>query len=172
MIGVDVLADERDFAHASVRQPLDLGEDFVGRSRRLHAARVRHDAEGAELVAAFLHRDEGGSAAAADRGAVRRGEVIEFVVDRKLGIDRHAVARGARQQVGQTVIALRTYDEINRRCAADDFLAFGLRDAAGDSDHDAPASRRRRVLDPADAAELGIDFLRRFFADVTGVEDD
>ena len=104
--------------------------------------------------------------------AVRRGEMIEFVVDRKLGIDRLAVARGARQQVGQAVIALRPDDEIDRRRAADDFLAFGLRDAAGDRDHDAPAGGGRRVLQAADAAELGIDFLGRLFPDVTGVEDD
>src|SRR5260370_368922 len=130
VIGMAVLADERDFAHAGVRQPLDFGEDFVRRPRRLHAARVRHDAKGAELVAAFLHSDEGRYTAAADRGAARRCEVIEFVVDRELGLDRLAVARGARQQIGQAVIALRTHYEIHRRCAADDFLAFSLRDAA------------------------------------------
>ena len=172
MIGVDVLADQRDFAHAGIRQPLDLGEDFIGRPRRLHATRIRHDAEGAELVAAFLHGDEGGDTAAADRGAARRGQMIEFVVDRELGIDRLAVARGARQQIGQAVIALRTHDEVNNRCAADDFLTFGLRDAAGHRDHHAPAGGGRGVLHAADAAKLGIDLLRRLFADVAGVEDD
>jgi hypothetical protein len=29
VIGVDVLADQRDLAHAGVREPLDLGDDLA-----------------------------------------------------------------------------------------------------------------------------------------------
>ncbi len=60
--------------------------------------------------------------------------MVEFVVDRKFGVDRFAVARGARQQIGQAVIALRTEHQIDRRRAADDLFALGLRDATGDRD--------------------------------------
>ena len=67
VIGVDVLADQRDLAHAGFGQVLDFGEDLLHRPRHFHAARIGHDAEGAELVAAFLHRDEGADAARADR---------------------------------------------------------------------------------------------------------
>src|SRR4051812_21065643 len=49
MIGVDVLTDQGDFAHASVREILYFAEDRLDRPRDFHTARVRHDAEGAEL---------------------------------------------------------------------------------------------------------------------------
>ena len=81
-------------------------------------------------------------------------------------------ARDARQQVGQAVVALRADHEVDRRRAADDLLALGLRDAAGDRDHQLAAVARRRLLQHADAAELGIDLLGRLLADVAGVEDD
>src|SRR6202044_456067 len=79
---------------------------------------------------------------------------------------------GAGQQIGQAVIALWTHNEIDRRHAANDLVTFGLGDAAGDRDGDAPAGSRCGVLHAADAAELGINFLRRLFANVAGVEDD
>ena len=141
VIGVDVLADQRDLAHAGVGQPLGLGDDLRDRPRHLGAARVGHDAEGAELVAAFLHGDEGRHAALADRRAARRREMIELVLDRKLGVD-HLAVLGARQHLGQAVIALRPDHEIDGRRAAHDLLALGLRDAAGDRDRDAAAFAR------------------------------
>ena len=60
VIGVDVLAEQRDLAHAGIGQPLGLGDDLRDRPRDFGAARIGHDAEGAELVAAFLHGEEGG----------------------------------------------------------------------------------------------------------------
>ena len=98
--------------------------------------------------------------------------MVEFVVDRKLGIDGLAVALGARQQFGQAVIALRPEHQIDRRRAADDFFALGLRDAAGDGDDDAPAFGGGRLFHAAHAAEFRIDLLGRLLADVAGVEDD
>ena len=62
--GVDVLAEERDLADAFGREPFGLGDDRLDRPRHLGAARIGHDAEGAELVAAFLHREEGGHSSA------------------------------------------------------------------------------------------------------------
>ena len=136
VIGIDVLSDQRDFAHAGVGQPLDLGHDLVDRAGGFGAARKRHDAERAELVAAFLHGDEGGDAARAHGGGARRGEVVELVVDGKLGIDGVAVALGARMQLRQAMIVLRSDHEIDRRRPADDFFALGLRHAAGDRDEE------------------------------------
>ena len=115
VIGVDVLADQRDLAHAGVGQPLDLGDDLVDRPRHLGAARIGHDAEGAELVAAFLHGDEGRDAARAHRRAARRARCVELVLDRKLGVDARSPLRSARaQQRRQPVIALRSDHEIDR----------------------------------------------------------
>ena len=68
--GVDVLAEQRDLAHAGLGQPLGLGDDLRDRARDFRAARIGHHAEGAELVAAFLHGEEGGDAA---RWRSRRG---------------------------------------------------------------------------------------------------
>ena len=59
VIGVDVLPDQRDFAHAIVGEPQHVVDDPGHRPRHLGAARIGHHAEGAEFVAAFLHGDEG-----------------------------------------------------------------------------------------------------------------
>ena len=50
-------------------------------------------------------------------------------------------SRDAREQFGQAVIALRADHEVDRRRAADDLLALGLRDAARDRDHELRPSR-------------------------------
>ena len=78
----------------------------------------------------------------------------------------------ARHHFRQAMIVLRADHEIDRAGAADDFLAFGLRDAAGDRDHHAAAVARGGLLDLAQPADLRIDLLGGLFADVTGVEDD
>jgi hypothetical protein len=49
---VDRLPEQRDLDHARVGEPLALVDDVVGRAVHLGAARERHDAVGAELVAA------------------------------------------------------------------------------------------------------------------------
>ena len=67
VIGVDVLADQGDLAHAVVGEPLHVVDDLCDRARYFRAARIGHHAEGAELVAAFLHGDESGDSARADR---------------------------------------------------------------------------------------------------------
>src|SRR5580658_4852810 len=108
MVGVDVLPDQRDFAHAGRGQAFDLGEDLRDRARHLGAARVGHYAEAAEAVAALLYRNEGGYAARARRVAARGREKIEFVLDRKFGIDHPPLARDPVNERGQAMIALRS----------------------------------------------------------------
>ena len=112
MIGIDVLSDQRDFAHAGVRQPLDFGADLVDRAGGFRAARIGHDAERAELVAAFLHGDEGGDAARAGGGGARRGEMIELVVDAEIRYrPRGRRARRARaDRAGDDSSAIRPRD--------------------------------------------------------------
>ena len=140
--------------------------------REFGAARVGHDTERAEFVAAFLHRDKSRNAARANCRRARCGEVIELVVNRKIGVDRGAVPLGARQQVGQAMITLRAEHQIDRGRAADNFFALGLRHAAGDcDDHPAPL-RNRRLFQTAHTAKLGVDLLGRLLADMAGVEDD
>src|SRR5262245_54168043 len=70
------------------------------------------------------------------------------------------------------MIALRPHHEIDRRRATEDLLSLGLGHAARDCDGHAPPFARGRLLEHADAAELGIDLVRRLLADVAGIEDD
>ena len=172
VIGVHVLPDQRHLAHARGGQPFDLGDDLADRTRDFAAARIGHHAEGAELVATFLHGDEGGNPALGDRLARRRGEHVEFVLDREFGVDDLLAVLHARHEVGQPVIVLRADHQVDTAGAADDLLALGLCHAAGDRDQHAAALRRGGLLHDADAADLGVDLFRRFFADVAGIEDD
>ena len=81
------------------------------------------------------------------------------------------MAFGARQQLRQMMIALRADHDIDHRRAADDLVAFGLRDAAGHGDAHVAALARGFVLGDAQPPEFGVDFFGGLFADVTGVED-
>jgi hypothetical protein len=172
VIGVDVLSDQRDLAHPGVDEALRFGDDFRRRTRHLRAARIGHHAEGAELVAAFLHGHERGDAARADRRAGRRHQMIELVFGRKLGVDHAALAFGARHEFGQPVVALRAEYHVDDGGAANDLLALGLRHAAGHCDQHAAAVARRAFLERAHAAELRIDLLGGLFADMACVEDE
>jgi hypothetical protein len=127
-------------------------DDRRDRARIFRAARIGHDAEGAELVAAFLHGEERahrtGRAARTRRAKGR--QVVELVLGGELGVERARRARAA-AIIRQAVIALRPDDEIDAGRAADDLGAFGLRDAAGDGDQHAalgcargPSASRRR----------------------------
>src|SRR5690606_18978693 len=87
VISVDVLAEQRDLAHAGFREAAGLGEDLLDRPGDLCAARIGDDAERAELVAALLDGEEGGEAPAQRNRLGRRGKVLELVLRRKFGVD-------------------------------------------------------------------------------------
>ena len=55
VIGVDVLAEQHDFLRALVDHLLRFFHHLRDGAGEFGAARIGHDAEGAELVAAFLH---------------------------------------------------------------------------------------------------------------------
>ena len=171
VIGVDVLPDQRDLAHAIVGKPLHVFDDPGDRARDFGAARIGHHAEGAELVAAFLHGHERGDAAGADRGGLWCRQEAELVLDRKLRLQRAALLLRAGQQLRQVVIALRPDHDVDGRRAANDLGAFGLRDAAGHRDPHLAALARSLVLGDPQPPEFGIDLFGGLFADVAGVED-
>ena len=87
--GIHVLAEQDDLARAGVDQRLRFGDDVVPRPRDFGAARIGHDAIGAEFVAAFLHGEEGARA-----GAAARRQRVEFADRRHVGVDRPGPARG------------------------------------------------------------------------------
>ena len=69
------------------------------------------------------------------------------------------------------MIALRPDHDVDGRRAADDLLALGLRDAAGDRDAHLAAVARGLVLGDAQPPEFGVDLLGGLLADMAGVED-
>ena len=166
-VGVDVLAQEGELAHALGRQMFGLGQDRLHRPGVFRAAGIGHHAEGAELVAALLHGEEGGDAG---DGAIG-GKGVELLFRREIGRQPLAQgAMGAGDQFRQLVVGLRANDEIHRRLAAHDLLALGLGDAAGDGDGHGPAPGRLGQLQRLDPAQFGIGLLGGLFADVAGVE--
>ena len=159
---VDILAEQRDLPHPARDQRARFGDQVREGPARLGAARVGHDAIGAEFVATLLHGQESGRALAA--GALRQR--AELAVERHVEVDRLLAPLGAGDQVGQAVIGLRTDDDIDARRAARDLRPFGLRDAARDRD------RRTAAVLALQPADIRINLLGRLFADVAGVEDD
>ena len=162
VIAVDVLTQKRDFAHPLGHQLFRLRQDAGHRAREFGAARIGHDAKGAELVAALLHGQKGGGA-----GLHRAfGKLVELVLGGEFGVHRALAARHRGHHLGQAVVVLAAHDQIDQRHPAHDLLALGLRDTARDTDRQA----RFRLLEGAQPAQIGIDLFGGLFADVTGVE--
>ena len=85
-IGIDILAEQRDLARAEIGQAAGLIQNLRNGPRVFAAARVGHDAEGAELVATFLHGEEH-----AGTGVhVLRRQCVELVFGGKFGFQRLA----------------------------------------------------------------------------------
>ena len=62
VIGVDVLPQKRDFAHAAFDQIARLLQHALCRARHLCAAGIGYNAECAEFITAFLHSQKRGEA--------------------------------------------------------------------------------------------------------------
>ncbi len=96
--GVDVLAEQRQLHDAGIHEVFRLAENIGERARDLSAARIGNDAERAELVAAFLHGEEGGEAAGFGGGARRQRQAGEFAGNVEIGRDA-AVRDGQRRGI-------------------------------------------------------------------------
>ena len=163
-IGVHVLAEKRHFPDALIGKLGDLHEDVHHRARDLLAAGVGHHAVGAVLRAAFHDRDEGGGAM-----RLRGGQMIELLDFGEAHVDLGTARLNAgAKHVGQTMQGLRSKDHVNAGRAADDVFALLARDAAAHGDQHAGT----RLLDFADAAEVGESLLLGLFTNGAGVDDD
>ena len=160
MPAVDVLAQQRDLAHAARHEVAGFRQDALGRAADLGAAGIGNDTEGAELVAALLHGQEGRGRAACG-GALR--QVVELVLGREVGV--HG-GRLAPRHGGQAVIGLRPHDKVHQRHPADDLVPLGLGHAARDTDLEV----RPLGLERLQAPEVGIELFGRLLADVAGVQ--
>ena len=70
------------------------------------------------------------------------------------------------------MIDLRANHDVDDRRLPQHLLAFGLRDAPRDSNNHLATFARTRSLERAQPAQLGIDLVRCFLADMAGIQDD
>jgi hypothetical protein len=169
--GVDVLTKQGQLAHAGLGQNFRLADDAGGRAGGFRAARVGHDAEGAELVAALLNGEESRNSARAGALRPRRGDVVELVLDREFRVDDAAPRLSPPQQIGQAMVILRTDDEIDGFLPTQDFGAFGLRHAAGDRDARVAAGGGALLFQLAQLAQFGEDLFGGALPNMAGVEN-
>ena len=163
-IGVDVLAEQIDLAHALFGERSDFGHDIVERPADFLAACIGHHAVGAVFGAAFHDRDEGGDAFLA-----RLGQMIEFFDFREGNVHLCALCTFARlDHLRQAMQGLRTEYQIDIRRALDQGGAFLACDTAADADHEIRLVR----LQFAPAAELREHLLLRLLADRAGIDQD
>ena len=172
MVRIDVLTDQRDLPDARASKPSDFLQDRADRPRDLGSARIGHDAERAEFVAAFLDGDESGRAAARDRLARARRQPRKLALGREVSVDHARSNLRLPQELRQAMIALRADDDVDRRLTAQDLGALGLGETAGHDQGRPPAGLSPFVFQFAELSEFGIDFLRGLFAYVAGVEND
>ena len=147
-IGVDVLAQQHDLACAPRRQSARFGQNAFGGAGMFRAPRVRHHAEGAEFIAAFLHGEKGADAGIGDRFG-QRGRIFPSA-----GKSVSSTCAACRAQCG------RSFPAGDDRIAApppdpppagagDDLFAFGLGGAARHRDQHAATGFFLLVLQDA-----------------------
>ena len=165
VIGVHILPQKGDLPHATLHEVLRLVQNARGRTAHLGTTRIRHHAEGTELVASLLHGQKGRRRAL---GLWAFLEDLEFVLNREIRIERFFPAAGFGFELWQFVIALRPHHQINKRLAAHNLFAFGLRHTARHTDFQV----RVFVFQFPKPAKLRINLLGRLFPNVAGVEQD
>ena len=139
LIVVDDLSEQLNLAMPLTRRLSYFVEDVALRAHPLVAARVRHHAERAELVAAFDDRDPRPHRIAMPDDAERERHVV-VRIDVDAWTSRCARIVHQRRQLLQ---ALRAEHDVDRAIAFEQRRAFLLRDAAGDGDDRALGLARR-----------------------------
>ena len=142
------------------RELRDLGDELVGRTADLAAARRRDDAVRAGHVAADRDLHPGLKLAAALAGQMA-GEALE----REEALRRQRVRR---EELGELVDLARTERDVDEREAREDLVLDGLRPAAADADDALRVTRFEalRLMQVRDEAAVGL------LADRAGVEED
>src|SRR5690606_41211867 len=128
--GAGVLPTPRTLAHPRFRQALRFTHNLAERAGNLRTTRIRHHAEGAELVAAFLNRQKCRHTAMAHHAARRLRQMFELVFDRIVGFDDLLACPGTLHHGRKPVIGPWPDHAIDRRPTPEDFPASGLRAAA------------------------------------------
>ena len=168
VVGVDVLAEQRDLAHARGDQPrasATTAATGARTRRRAYRARRRRCRTCRSPPARTGRRTT-------PRAARRGRQVVELVLGR--GTRCRPRARRARlgEQLRQAMVALRPDDDVDRGRAR---RMISAPSACATQPATTMRDRARRgalLLEHAQPAELGKDLFRRLFADVAGIEDD
>ena len=160
--GVDVLAEQRDLAHAVRCELRHLGDDVAGPAALLPPADRRHDAVRARRVAAHrhLHPRVRGPLAVLRQVA---GEVL--VRAEPAAVDARAARADPLAEVRDRA---RPERDVDLRVEVEDPLLLRLGEAAADGDHEVGIL----ALPRAGIAEIGGELGVRLLADRARVEDD
>ncbi len=163
-VRIDVLAEQRHFAHALPRERCDLRHHLRERAAHFFAARIGHDAERTELAAAFHDGNERGRAVRA-----RLGQAVELLDLWKADVN-HRTPRLAefREHFGQSMQRLRSEHEIHERCALGDARAFLACDAAANTDDHAGTL----LFQLAPLAQQREHLLLRLLTHGTGIDEE
>ena len=147
-IGVDILAEQRDFLIAVLHGFLDLAHDVLRQTAALAAAHVRHDAVRAEVVAAVHDRHPGREAArTCDRHIVRQFRLAELDID-----DVAALRLDLLHDACELVDLVGAEHEVDVRRALDERIALLLRHAARDAEN----QLRALALEALDLTDLAV----------------
>ncbi len=144
-VGVDVLAQQVDLAHALVGQVYGFGQDIVQRTADFLATRVRYDTKRAVLAAAFLDSEKG-----LGFGDFGLRQAVEFLDFGKADIHNGAALAGGIQHFRQPVQGLRAKYHVNIGRALANHVAFLAGHAAANGDFQV----RFVVLELTPAAQL------------------
>lgn len=163
-IGVDILAEQRDFLIAVLHGFLDLAHDVLRQTAALAAAHVRHDAVRAEVVAAVHDRHPGREAArTCDRHIVRQFRLAELDID-----DVAALRLDLLHDACELVDLVGAEHEVDVRRALDERIALLLRHAARDAEN----QLRALALEALDLTDLAVDAVLRRLAHAARVDED
>ena len=163
-VAVDVLTEKSHLDGAVVGEQSNLVQDVAGAAVLLFAAQVRHDAEGARVVAADGDRHP----AAVDRvalGGQGGREDLERLEDLELGV---AVVTRTLEQRRQRPHVVRAEDDIDPRRLLLDRVLIHLSHAAAHGDLHALVL----VLATLQVPERAVELARGVVTDRAGVDDD
>ena len=130
-VGVDGLAEEHDLGETPIDEVANLLQDLRRAAAAFPAAREGHDAEGAELIAAFDDRHKGLESGA----AANLAELVDGRIPRQIDRDL-AAPRGsdALDDLSDALDLARPEHEVDLGRALQDLVGFDLRDAARHAD--------------------------------------
>ena len=158
-VRVHVLTEQRDLHDPVARQPLDLGDDLLGRAADLAPAHGRHDAERAAIVTADLDGDPRGMRnIALHRQRAREG----------FGVVRIGLVEDLRQRATEGTLlqqrcgpvhVVRAQHDVDVRCAGAHQVTVLLGEAPTDDDLEVGSRQLGGLEVPEFAVELVVGVL-------------